>query len=173
MCAALLLTATGCTMTHPGSPQPTASAELNDKLMEWPSLEETKRQLQGAIDEISTAAATIVPGMKFSDYHGESGLKCDGPYADTAARGRYLPDRAGEGAKISEDQWAKIADVAKAAAAKVGATNVQVMKNSPGDRDVWFNGPGGSSIKLAYRVDLVISGYTGCRLLEEDRVAGR
>ncbi len=173
LCAALLLTTTGCTMTHPGSPKPTASADINDQLMAWPSLEETKRQLEGAVTEISTAATTIVPGIRFTDYHGESGLKCDGPYGDTAARGRYLPDRAGEGAKVSEEQWAKIVDVAKAAAAKVGATDVQVMKDSPGDHDVWFTGPGGIAIKLSSRVNLVISGYTGCRLLEEDRASGR
>jgi hypothetical protein len=170
---AVALIATGCTMTHPGSPTSASSADINDKLMALPSLEETKSQLQGAVDEISTAATTIVPGIRFTDYHGESGMKCDGPYADTAARGRYLPDRAGEGAKISEEQWATIADVAKTAAAKVDATNVKVLKDSPGDHDVWFTGPGGSAIKLAYTVNLVISGYTGCRLLEADRVAGR
>ena len=173
LCAALLLTATGCTMTHPGSPQPTASADINDQLMAWPSLEETKRQLEGVVDEISTVASTIVPGLTFGDFHGESGLKCDGPYADTAARGRYLPDRAGEDATVSEEQWAKVLDVAKAAAAKVGAMDVQVMKDNPGDHDVWFTGPGGIAIKLSSRVNLVISGYTGCRLLEEDRVSGR
>ena len=170
---AVALLATGCTMTHPGSPKPTASTEINNKLMALPSLEETKRQLQGVVDEISTAATTIVPGIRFTDYHGESGLKCDGPYEETAARGRYLPDRAGEGAKISEEQWAKIVDATKAAAAKLDMTNVSVMKDSPGDHDVWFTGPGGSSIKLAYQVNLVISGYTGCRLLEEDRKPGR
>ena len=167
LCAALLVT--GCTMTHPGMPQPNTAAEMNAKLMALPSLEETKRQLQGAIDEISTAATQIVPGIRFTDYHGESGQKCDGPYADTAARGRYLSDRAGEGAKVSEEQWAKIADVAKAAAAKVDAKDVQVLKDSPGDHDVWFTGPGGSAIKLSYQVNLVITGYTGCRLLDEDR----
>lgn len=156
-------------MTQPGSPKPTASSEIHDKLMALPSLEQTKSQLQGAVDEISTATTTIVPGIRFTDYHGESGLKCDGPYADTAARGRYLPDRAGEGAKVSEEQWARIADVAKAAAAKVDATSVQVLKDSPGDHDVWFTGPGGSAIKLAYHVNLVITGYTGCRLLQADR----
>lgn len=30
-------------------------------------------------------------------------------------------------------------------------------------------GPGGSSITLAHQVNLVISGYTGCRLPAEDR----
>lgn len=167
LCTALLLTS--CTMTHPGMPEPNTAAEMNVTLMALPSLEETKRQLQGAIDEISTAATQIVPGIRFTDYHGESGQKCDGPYADTAARSRYLPDRAGEGAKVSEEQWARIAEAARAAAAKAGATDVQVLKDSPGDHDVWFTGPGGSAIKLSYQVNLVITGYTGCRLLEEDR----
>ena len=160
-------------MTQPGSPTPPSSAAMAEQLMAWPSLEETQRQLQGAIDEIATATTALVPGIRFTDYHGESGISCtDGPYQGTEARARYMPDRAGEGATVSEAQWATIVDVTKAAAAKVDVTTMQVLKDSPGDHDVWFTGPGGSAIKLAYQVNLVISGYTGCRLLEEDRKPG-
>lgn len=167
--AALAVLTAGCTVTRPGEPTPAVSAEITAQLMALPSLEDTKAQLLGAIDEIATAASGIVPGMRFADYHGESGLTCDGPYEGSGARGRYLPNRVGEGATVSEAQWARIQDAARAAAAAVEATDVRVVKDSPGDHDVWFTGPGGSSIKLAYQVNLVISGYTGCRLLAEDR----
>ena len=76
------------------------------------------------------------------------------------------------GATVSEQQWAQIEAAARAAAAKVDATTAQLMKSGPGNHDVWFLGPGGSAVKIAYQVNLVISGYTGCRLPEEDR-AGR
>ncbi len=167
--AAVAVTATGCAMTQPGSPAPAGSAEITATLMALPSLEDTKAQLAGAIDEIATAATGIVPGMRFTDYHGESGLTCNGPYEGSGARGRYLPNRVGEGAAVSEEQWTRIAEAARAAAATVEATDVTVVKDAPGDHDVWFTGPGGSSIKVAYQVNLVISGYTGCRLPKEDR----
>lgn len=154
----------GCTTTPPGDPTPAGSTEIRVTLLALPSLEDTK-----AIDEIATAATAIVPGPGFTDYHGESGLTCDGPYAGTGARGRYLPNRVGEGAPVFEQQWVRVEDAARAAAATVEASTVQLVKNAPGDHDVWFLGPGGSSIKLAYQVNLVISGYTGCRLPEEDR----
>jgi len=170
---AVALIATGCTTTQSGTPNASPPDQIATQLMAWPSLEDTQRQVQGAVDEIASAATTIVPGIRFADYHGESGLSCTGPYEGTEARGRYLPDRTGEGAPISEAQWAKIVDATKAAAAKLDMTDVSVMKDGPADHDVWFTGPGGSSIKLAYQVNLVISGYTGCRLLEGDRKPGR
>jgi hypothetical protein len=170
---AVALIATGCTTTQPGTPNASPPDQIAAQLMAWPSLEDTQVQIQGVVDEIATAATRIVPGIRFADYHGESGLSCTGPYEGTEARGRYLPDRTGEGATISEAQWAKIVDATKAAVAKLDMTGVSVMKDGPADHDVWFTGPGGSSIKLAYQVNLVISGYTGCRLLEEDRKPGR
>lgn len=172
MLAAVALIATGCTMTQTGKPTPSVRALVMEDLMAWPSLEDTERQLQGAVDEIAAAASGIVPGIRFTDHHGESGITCTREYEGTGARARYLPDRTGEGATISEQQWARIEAAARAAAAKVDAKTAQLMKNGPGNHDVWFLGPGGSAVKIAYQVNLVISGFTGCRLLKEDR-AGR
>ncbi|OBB34779.1 LppA family lipoprotein [Mycobacterium sp. 852002-51961_SCH5331710] len=53
---------------------------------------------------------------------------------------------------------------AKESAQKIGATDMQVMQDQPGNHDVWFSGPGGIFIKIGYRGNLVVSGYTGCRL---------
>jgi Lipoprotein confined to pathogenic Mycobacterium len=47
---------------------------------------------------------------------------------------------------------------------KIGATDIQVMKNQPGNHDVWLSGPAGIFIKVGYQGNLVVSGYTGCRL---------
>ena len=55
-------------------------------------------------------------------------------------------------------------DVAKDGAAKLGATDVQVMQDQPGKHDVWFSGPAGVFIKFSYKGNMVVSGYTRCRL---------
>jgi hypothetical protein len=75
-----------------------------------------------------------------------------------------LPDLVAPGAAVSEAQWASIMAAATASAAKIGATKVQVMQDSPGHHDVSFNGPTGMFVKLGYAGNLGVSGYTGCRL---------
>lgn len=169
MLSTVALMTTGCTMTQPGKPTQSMQDYVMEQLMSWPSLEDTERQLQGAVDEIATAAEGIVPGIRFTDRNGESGTSCGKGFEGTAAQARYLPDRVGEGATVSDAQWAKIEAATRVAAAKVDARTAQLMKNAPGDHDVRFIGPGGSSIKIAYQANLVISGFTGCRLSEADR----
>lgn len=39
---------------------------------------------------------------------------------------------------VSEQQWATIQEAAKQAAAKIDATEIQVMQNNPGNHDVGF-----------------------------------
>ena len=60
--------------------------------------------------------------------------------------------------------------VAKEAAATIGATKVQTMKDEPRNH-VWFTGPAGVFIKFSYKGNMVVSGYTGCRLPEAKRSA--
>ena len=65
---------------------------------------------------------------------------------------------------VSERRWASIQETAKQAAAKLDATDMQVMHDNPGNHDVGFYGPTGIFIKVGYRGNLVVSGYTGRRL---------
>jgi len=37
-------------------------------------------------------------------------------------------------------------------------------KTQPGKHDVWFSCPAGVFIKFSYKGNMVVSGYTGCRL---------
>lgn len=58
---------------------------------------------------------------------------------------------------------------ARAAVAKLGATDIQTMHDQPGNHDVGFYGPARLFIKLGYQGNLGISSYTGCRLPVERR----
>ncbi|MGV7355122.1 LppA family lipoprotein [Mycobacterium kansasii] len=75
----------------------------------------------------------------------------------------FLPDAVAVRVSVS-DVWTMIVEPGRVAAAKIGATNVQVMRDQPGDHHVWFSGPTGTFIKVGYRGNLVVYGYTGCRL---------
>jgi hypothetical protein len=144
-------------------PEPTASNSLA-QLKALPSLEDTKSQVQNAMSEITTAAAGVVPEIQWLSIHGEDTGNCESPYEQTDGKRVFLPDSVAEGTQISEAQWTTILAAAKVSAVKIGATEVQVMKDQPGNHDVWFSGPAGISVKIAYHGNLVVSGYTGCRL---------
>ena len=52
----------------------------------------------------------------------------------------------------------------KQAATEIGATDIQVLRDRPGNHDVWVTGQAGMFLKVGYRGSLRVSGDTGCRL---------
>ena len=163
----IALAASGCHVNGPQDSSSTAHSVGVEALKSLPSLEETQAALQAAIDQTTSAVSSIVPGITWSTGTNGSTVECDRPYTDSAARSVFLPNRIGENAAISEQQWAAIQDAAKAAAASMQATEIQVMQDSPGNHDVGFYGPTGLFLKVAYRKALVVAGNTGCRLPHE------
>jgi hypothetical protein len=89
---------------------------------------------------------------------------CETPYEQTDGKRYFLPNRVAENVAVSEQQWTDLLQIAKGAASKLGATEVQVMQDQPGKHDVWFTGPAGVFVKFSYKGNMVVSGYTGCRL---------
>ncbi len=123
------------------------------------------------MDEITATASTLIPSIKWETLHEGTRDNCERPYEQTDGQRYFLPDRVAENVAVAEQIWAAIVEAAKESAAKVGATEVQVMKDQPANHDVWFSGPTGIFIKLGYRGNLGVSGYTGCRL-PRDKKAG-
>lgn len=155
-------------MSQPYEPTPpSVAAEALDVLRSLPSFEETQTLVQAAMDEITTAASQVIPAARWERIHEGSGGRCERPYEQTDGKRYFLPDVIAQDVDVSEQAWAKLEQIARAAAAKLDATEVQVMANQPGNHDVGFYGPTGLFIKIGYRGNLVVSGYTGCRLSRE------
>lgn len=152
-------------MEQPYPPTPSSdAAHALQRLKALPSLEDTKTQLQSAMDAIAAAASARIPSIRWETLDQGSSDNCQRPYEQTAGQSFFLPQRVAENVAVSEPDWAAIVAAAKDSAAKLDATDVQVMKDQPRDHDVWFSGPTGLSIKVSYGGNLVIAGYTGCRL---------
>ncbi|MEB3032993.1 LppA family lipoprotein [[Mycobacterium] nativiensis] len=155
-------------MSQPYEPTPpSVAAEAADVLRSLPSLEDTQAQVQAAMNEITAAAGQLISSVRWETLHEGSGGNCERPYEQTAGKRYFLPDAIAQNVDVSEQAWAKLEQAAKVAAAKLDATEVQVMQNQPGNHDVGFYGPTGLFIKVGYRGNLVVSGYTGCRLPRE------
>lgn len=168
--AALLVLATGCDVSDPYLPTPSTEAvQALDQLESLPSLEGTKLQVQAAIDEITAAATDVIPGIVWMPATNAGEGNCEAPYEQTDGRRAFLPNQVAERVSVSEDQWKQLLQVTESAAAKLDATDVQVMQDQPGHHDVWFTGPAGVFIKFSYKGNMVVSGYTGCRLPEGKR----
>ncbi len=167
--ATALITA-GCHVNQPYEPTPTTqAAKALDVLKSLPSLEETKIQVQAAIDDIKAAAGQQIPTITWETPSGGSGLGCERPYDQSDGQGYFLPHAVAVRVTVSEQQWATLQDAAKTSAAKLGANDIQVMKDQPGNHDVGFYGPTGLFIKISYAGNLVLSGYTGCRLPQDKK----
>ncbi len=167
---ALALLTTGCHVSQPDAPTPSADAtKALDELKSLPSLEDTTTQVKAAIDEITTAASKAVPGIVWTAATNEDTGNCEAPYEQTDGKRYFLPNQVATDVAVSEQQWNDLLKVAKDAAAKLDATEVQVMQDQPGKHDVWFTGPAGVFIKFSYKGNMVVSGYTGCRLPKDKK----
>jgi hypothetical protein len=167
---AVTLATTGCHVENPDAPTPpTAAANALEELKTLPSLEETTQQVQAAIDEITAAASRAVPDISWETAGNEDTGNCEKPYEQTDGKRYFLPNRLAQDIAVSEQEWAGLLKVAKGAAARLGATDIQVMQDQPGKHDVWFTGPTGLSIKFSYKGNMVVSGYTGCRLPQDKK----
>lgn len=165
--AALAITAltAGCHVPQPYEPTPpSVAAEALEVLRSLPSFEDTQAQVRAAMKEITAAASQLIPSVVWEHPHEGSGDTCEQPYEQSGGRSYFLPHEVAQNLSVSEPVWAKIEASAKVAAAKLDATEVQVMQDQPGNHDVGFYGPTGIFIKVGYRGNLVVSGYTGCRL---------
>jgi hypothetical protein len=166
----IAITTTGCHVSQPNSPTPSTQAtKALEELKSLPSLEDTAAQVQAALDEITAAASKAVPTIVWTTANNEDTGNCEAPYDQTDGKRQFLPNRVAENAGISEQQWTELLQTAKDAAAKLGATDVQVMQDQPGKHDVWFTGPAGVFIKFSYKGNMVVSGYTGCRLPKDKK----
>jgi hypothetical protein len=168
LCATVVATALAAAGCHVYQPNPHTppdqSAKALEELRALPSLEDTQAQVQAAMDEITTAASAAMPGALWVTDTNADTNTCEPPYDETDGKSYFLPNRIAENVTVSEQNWADILLVAKDSAAKIGATDVQVMKDQPGNHDVWFSGKTGIFIKVSYQGNLVVAGHTGCRL---------
>jgi hypothetical protein len=168
--AICLLLVTGCDVSEPYPPTPsTDAASAQIRIESLPSLEETTAQIEAAIGEITRAAGNLAPGIVWTSASNTDKGNCEAPYEQTEGKRYFLPNQVAPSAVVSEDAWSSLLAVVRDAAAKLGAVDVQVISDRPRNHDVWFSGPAGLFIKISYKGNLVVAGYTGCRLPQDKK----
>nr|WP_319446109.1 MULTISPECIES: LppA family lipoprotein [unclassified Mycobacterium] len=113
--AVLALLMTGCNVSDPYPPTPsTQAAQALEQLEALPSLEDTKTQVQSAMDEITTAGSKLIPSVELSTPHQGSADNCETPYEQTDGKRYFFPDQVAVAVAVSEADWTAILAAARA-----------------------------------------------------------
>jgi hypothetical protein len=117
-----------------------------------------------AIEKVAQQISAIAPGVSWQWSRDESrSVGCPPPYEQSEGQyvrlGQYYSD-----VPIAEQHWKQAYDIVADAASSLGATNVTVFRNEPGDHDVNFSSETGTTLRFGTQKAAPLSGRTGCRL---------
>ncbi|WP_307857429.1 LppA family lipoprotein [Mycobacterium sp. SM1] len=106
---ATALTTAGCHVKQPYEPTPpTDAAKALEVLKTLPSLEDTTSQVDAAMNEITSAASKLIPGIIWETADNADTGNCQQPYEQTDGKDYFLPNRVANHVTLSEQNWAKI-----------------------------------------------------------------
>lgn len=187
--AVTALTATSCAQVEnllelPEATPPDRTAQAIEQLQALPSLEETKAEMQSALDEIIAEVGRDIPGIVWEPattigYE----TACAPPYEQTGGSRYRFPSHQARGEILQKD-WDVFMKAAYPIGAKIGAVEVDGWSSEHaaptpsgvdsaadakvGPGDVTFEGP--AHMVFTFRTEqgdesnLWIGGATGCRL---------
>ncbi|WP_405161514.1 LppA family lipoprotein [Nocardia sp. NBC_01499] len=163
---ALIAFTAGCGLTDKPYGEPTPpddTTKAAETLKTLPSLEDTEARLKQAVEQIGTAATAINPALRWAWNRDRATLGCDKPYDQTNGQRAILQHYVSDTA-ISEQDWPRIEEATRTAAATFEATQVQILQNKPGHHDVRFSSDDGTTFGISTQQAAVITARTGCRL---------
>ncbi|WP_171055009.1 LppA family lipoprotein [Mycobacterium sp. DBP42] len=148
-------------MSHPD--MPTDSRRAADALKTLPSLEETRAQVESAIEKLGRQITAIAPSVTWEWRREDSRTGCKPPYeqsdgAEILLR-KYVSDT-----PIPEQNWKQAVDLAHQTASTLGTTELTVFKDQPSNHDMEFTSTTGTTLRFGCQAAALITGSTGCRL---------
>ncbi|WP_204080492.1 LppA family lipoprotein [Mycobacterium riyadhense] len=148
-----------------GPLSPEKIAELENGLRSKPPLEAAQAQYRAAVTEMADAIKALVPGLTWS-MDIDSWRGCGGAYEWTRAKVAYF--MAGFSGPIPDEKWSQAVQIVKNRAKQFGATGYGVMKDKPGDHDVYIFGSDGVEFKLGSQVASSLTARSDCRISQTD-----
>ncbi|KZS70735.1 hypothetical protein A4G27_23645 [Mycobacterium kansasii] len=147
-----------------GPLSPEKVAELENPLRAKPPLEAAKDQYRAAVTQMANAITALVPGLTWS-MDMDTWTGCGGDYEWTRAKAAYF--MVGFSGPIPDDNWPQAVQIVKDGAKQFGVTNFGVMKDKPGDHDIYISGAGGI-FKLGTQVASSLTAQSDCRISQTD-----
>lgn len=111
--------------TDPGNATKAAAT-----LQKLPSLEETQTQLKDTIEQIGAKASSLVPSLVWTWHREPSRAGCNPPYEQSDGALVLMPNYVSN-TSIPEENWKPVFEIARDAAAKLGANSIEVFRDAP------------------------------------------
>ena len=165
--ALIFATTLGCDSSTNGGQQvnPEHTTSLEDQLRSKPPAEAAQQQYRTAVTQMASQIAALVPGLTWSmDQDGWT--DCGAEYVRTRGRAAYF--QVGFKGPVPDEKWDQAVQIVKDGAKQFGANDFGVMKDSPGDHDVYVDGPDGVEFKFGTQVDAVLTARSDCRIIQTD-----
>jgi len=164
--ALIALLGTGCQVQNSNKPVESSSSATSPatSLQSLPSLEDTRNQIQGAIENLGQQLTALVPGIDWKWYQEDSGAGCSGTAYQGSDGQMILLRNYVSNIPIPDDKWTQAMDLAQRTAQSLGVQSLTVFKDAPNDHDVQFSNDTGTTLRFGSRASVLITGGTGCRL---------
>ena len=170
------LTAIGCTSSQPakedamsGSSSP-APSDPDTRLRERPSFEAAQQQYTAAVTNTANQIVALVPGLTWT-IEENSWRGCGGEFLHTKGVQAYVV--ATFTGPTPDPLWPRALKIVEDAAAQLGATDIQPLKDGPADHDVILTSPDGVEVTFGTAKATVLSAKSECRLRQKDTPAPR
>jgi hypothetical protein len=144
---------------------PEQAAALENQLRSKPPLEAAQQQYRAAVQQTADQIAALVPGTTWQTVQ-DTWTDCGGDYVWTRAKEAYF--LIGFSGPIPDDKWAQAVQILRNTANQFGANDFGVVKDNPGDHDVYVRGPDGVQFQLSSQKAGALTARSDCRMSQND-----
>ena len=148
-------------------------AAIKDALYAKGTAEEELARLEPLVIEMADAVVGVVPNVTWSRNRDERRVSCEAVPGDPSSASALTLRNVVFDGPIPDDAWPQALSRVQDIAARVGATEMQVRADAPGNHDVLLLGEDKVQFGLGTLEAGVITARTGCHLTlsDQDRYA--
>ena len=168
----------GCTSTTDGTPTPTGGSttvtgnptDPEQVLQARPDLDTALSQYRALLKAIRDQLATEHLTSGWDMFAEPAEARCT-EFGDVGARLDALTRTTGDwsAASITDVDWPRALAIVKKAGGTAGFTTTEVVKDQPGDHDVFIQGPYGAVLEFGTKIKTILGVRSGCHRVSAER----
>lgn len=143
--------------------QPDQIAALKDELRAKGSAEDALVRYEQQIARTADQIAQLVPGLSWQWNSASTTITCGGELKDTGGV-QVLTRHAYFDGPIPDSAWTSALNLVRDTASALGATDMSVFTDRPGEHDVEIVGENGAQVRFGTRIGSTLSARSDCYL---------
>lgn len=143
--------------------RPDQLAALQDELRAKDSAEDALVRYEQALSQTADQITALVPGLSWRWNRDSTTISCGGEFEGTDGV-QVLTRHVLFDGPIPDTVWPRALDEVRESAATLGATDLTVFADRPGDHSIELTGAAGSQVRFGTKVAASLSARSDCRL---------